>query len=163
MKRFLLAVLMVVVMAGSALATASSVTCTKYVPAYTDERHSNVAVLTVTWTADSGNASVTSTNILALSDCQYTRGYITRIVTNPGATGPTDDLTDVTLLDADGVDVTGGALQNRDNTDSEIAYCLAPDGATIVYPYVVDTLTLAVANNAVNSAVQAVVIYIEMD
>ncbi len=46
------------------------------------------------------------------------QGFITRVVTNPGATAPTDDY-DLTLLDEDGVDVLDSLGLNRDTATSE--------------------------------------------
>lgn len=46
------------------------------------------------------------------------RGTIMRVVTNPGATAPTDDW-DMTLPDSDGVDLFAGQGANRDTANSE--------------------------------------------
>ena len=46
------------------------------------------------------------------------KGFIVRVVTNPGTTTPTDNY-DITLLDEDGVDVASGYLADRDQTNSE--------------------------------------------
>lgn len=64
-----------------------------------------------TWTSDaSGNATGTTGNAID--------GEIVRVVTNPGATAPSDNY-DVVITDADGVDVLGGAGANRDTANSE--------------------------------------------
>jgi len=53
------------------------------------------------WTTDSANG-----------------GIIYRLITNPGATAPTDDY-DVTILDDDGYDVLMGAGADRDTANTE--------------------------------------------
>jgi hypothetical protein len=56
------------------------------------------------------------------------RGFIRKIETNPAGTGgtiPTDNY-DITLLDADGVDVAAGSLADRDSTTSEVVIPAAP-------------------------------------
>jgi hypothetical protein len=51
-------------------------------------------------------------------DTKPISGELLRFVTNPGATAPTDNY-DVTLLDADGVDVLGTQGTDRDTANSE--------------------------------------------
>jgi hypothetical protein len=84
-------------------------------------------------------------------------GWVMYVITNPGSTGPTDDY-DITLTDDDGVDIMGGALLNRDITNSEQA---APLIATGYYRdrYVSGPLTLTITNNSVNNATTVVTIY----
>lgn len=48
------------------------------------------------------------------------RGWVFLAETNPGTTAPTDDY-DIVLTNANGVDVMGGALLNRDETNTERA------------------------------------------
>lgn len=63
------------------------------------------------WTSDaSGDVSGTDTKPIS--------GEILRVVTNPSATAPSDNY-DVVINDADGVDVAGGVLANRDTSNSE--------------------------------------------
>lgn len=64
-------------------------------------------------------------------------GYIVRVVTNPSATAPTDDY-DITITDADGVDVMAGALANRDTANSEQVIPSDP-------PYVNSELTVNIS------------------
>lgn len=94
--------------------------------------------LKFTWTADAAAATVPATASLSFN------GFIYQCDTNPGSTAPTDDY-DITLVNADSVDVMGGALLNRDESTSERAY---PSNT----PYVTGGVTFTLANNAVNSA-----------
>ncbi len=63
----------------------------------------------ITWTSATDGSVVQSFDI---------DGAIMRMVTNPGATAPTDDY-DITLVDADGVDLLAGEGANRDTSTSE--------------------------------------------
>ena len=45
-------------------------------------------------------------------------GALVRMATNPGATAPTDNY-DITLVDADGIDLLAGEGANRDTSTSE--------------------------------------------
>lgn len=79
--------------------------------AITYSRQRGIGKVVWTWTSDaSGNVSGTDTESLA--------GEILRVVTNPGATAPSDDY-DLTITDADGVDLLVGVGANRDTANSE--------------------------------------------
>ena len=79
----------------------------------TYQRHRTVRRVVWSWTSDaSGDASGVDTMELS--------GEILRIVTNPGATVPTD-LYDIVINDEDGLDVAEGLLANRSATNSEEA------------------------------------------
>src|SRR5688500_13762736 len=66
--------------------------------------------IVVDWTSDTdGTGSVSISNLY---------GWLVRLVTDPGATAPTDDY-DLTLVDEDSVDVLAGAGLNRDTANSE--------------------------------------------
>ena len=63
----------------------------------------------ITWTSsDTGDATGTVT----------LDGAIVRVVTNPGATAPTDNW-DLTIIDADGIDILATEGLNRDTATSE--------------------------------------------
>ncbi len=110
-----------------------------------------VVKLTYTWTADASNGSVPATASERDID-----GYVFLVITNPGATAPTDNY-DITLTDNDSCDVMGGELANRDTSVSEQA---APGvGSTYGSRYVQGPLTLNLSNNSVNSAVGTTVVY----
>ena len=66
------------------------------------------------------------------------RGFIVKVDTNPGATAPTDNY-DITLTNADSVDVMEGALANRDTANTEQVIPSDP-------PYIDSELTLNIAN-----------------
>ena len=55
------------------------------------------------------------------TDTRAISGQAVRWVSNPGATAPTADY-DVTVLDADGVDVAVGVLADRHTSNSEAAF-----------------------------------------
>jgi hypothetical protein len=109
-------------------------TCTV---AYTNPTRS-VRLATVTCTAASDDATYPSTTILLGT------GWIYLAETNPGSTGPTDNY-DMVVNNTAGVDVMGGALMNRDISNTERA-------TPALSGWVDGPLTLVVTNNAVNSA-----------
>lgn len=149
MKRILAlaAVLALAVFAADARAAGSvSQTITK--------QPGGVSVLTFTCTADSSGGSYPST---ATTVPIY--GYVFLVVTNPGSTAPTDNY-DIVLNDADGIDVMGGMLANRDTSTSEQAVPKIDSTNSIYGPrYVGSTLTLVITNNSVNSAGTVVSVY----
>lgn len=75
-------------------------------------------------------------------------GEILRVVFVPGAGGvQPSDLYDVTLLDADGLDVLAATGANRSNANKSQACPLIGDGTTTDKPIAVDgPLTLTIAN-----------------
>lgn len=109
----------------------------------------------LSWTADaSGN--VTSSNI---ASCNV-NGHVLFVVTKPGSTAPTDNY-DLTIVDADGVDIMGGELANRDTVNSEQA--MPKMGSSYGKRFVKGGLILTVSNNAVASASGDVKLYIGTD
>lgn len=108
--------------------------------------------IVATITADAADASVPDTVLPAFE------GRLLALATNPGATAPTDNY-DVTIEDQHGHDVLEGVGANRDTTATEkvpVVY-----SGTGTHPVVdeADTLTLKVANNAVNAALIVVTLY----
>lgn len=95
--------------------------------------------------ADASDASVPATALPAIE------GRLVAIATNPGATAPTANY-DITVEDQHGADVLQGCGLNRHTTNSERAAVV--HASSSVHPVVgrQDTLTLKIANNAVNSA-----------
>jgi hypothetical protein len=92
----------------------------------------------VAWTSDgSGNATQTVT----------LNGVIVAVVTNPGATAPTDNY-DVTCPDADGRDVFmgGGADRDTANTENFVPLATGSDGTTKMPVAVAGSHTLTIAN-----------------
>lgn len=101
------------------------------------------------WTAAS-NGSVTST----AGPSVY--GYIVLVVTDPGATAPTDDYT-ITLTDPNSVDVMGGALADCDESNTE--QWLPKIGNIYGSRFVNGPLTLNISDNTEDSATGVVYVY----
>lgn len=85
-------------------------------------------------------------------------GRLLAIETNPGSTAPTDNY-DIAITDGEGHDVLQGVGQNRDTTNTERAPIVHT--GTSIHPVVDegDVLTMAITNNAVNSAGLTVILY----
>lgn len=117
----------------------------------------NIRSLVYTCTADAANAAFPTQALPAIE------GRLLDLVTNPGATAPTNAY-DVTVEDQHGHDVLEGVGANRDGAAPGSA---ATEKVPVVYsgtslhPTVdeADTLTLKLAGNSVNSAVTVVQIY----
>jgi len=107
----------------------------------------NRGLIVMEWdvTTAAGGTIVNDTTSAAITNA--IRGYyVVLVVTNPGATAPTDDY-DLTILDAQGVDIMGGKLADRDETNTEQ---VVPEINSTAVPRVVDgalTLTCASAGN----------------
>lgn len=119
---------------------------------------SNFYVLTISWTADAAAATVPATALITTGvGSRGTSGFIiTQVITNPGSVAPTDNY-DITLVDADGFDIMGGALVDRDTANTERAV------PAVVNAIIPGTVTFTLANNAVNSATGTVMIYLSAD
>jgi hypothetical protein len=81
----------------------------------TEETFGTVKKITCAWTSEDGGGSAgkaqkTTTNIYS--------GEIIRLVTDPGATAPSDDY-DVYVYDEDGMDVLMAAGKDRDTSTTE--------------------------------------------
>jgi len=108
------------------------------------------------WTTDSVGGAIADAT--AAGEINKTTGYytgiVTRLITDPGATAPTDNY-DVTILDDDGYDVLMGAGVDRDTANTEqklesvLGVCLN------------SRLRLNIAN-AGNSKVGVVILYIRV-
>jgi hypothetical protein len=87
-------------------------------------------------------------------------GRLLALETDPGSTAPTDNY-DLTITDANGLDVLQGVGANRHTTTTQMAAIVF--SGTSVHPPVAmgDTLTLNVTNNSVNSATFTVKLYVE--
>lgn len=119
--------------------------------------HMGVRCLTFTWTASASDGTLTNAAISA-SQAKVLAGLKAFLaVTNPGATAPTASY-DIEILDADGIDIFGAALNNRSATLSEQA---RPDMTTLAGERLVDggLLTFALTNNSVNSATGVCKVY----
>lgn len=75
--------------------------------------NSSIRIMTATWESDAaGDVNGTTSCDIPIN------GYIYMVITDPSADAPTDDY-DIVLNDADGADVMGGQLANRDTSVSE--------------------------------------------
>ena len=125
----------------------------------THTKRGPIGLITLTCTADSGDATFPATPLVTKFS-----GELIRMVTNPGATGPTN-LYDLTLDDADGIDVLYGAGDNlliatTEDNPNVVTETAASKGYQMHPPIsVADTLTLTITNNSVNSAVVVVKLY----
>ena len=134
-------------MAGSS----STLTSDEIVEVGLGSRARRIRKLTIDLVGDSANGTMPT---LAIAG---TGGYITQALTNPGSTGPTDNY-DITLVHAEGGDVLGGALANRDIANSEIVDL---DPRPLMDTGVIYTLTIA--NTSVNDATLRIILYIDSD
>ncbi|MEN6375532.1 MAG: hypothetical protein ABFD75_12260 [Smithella sp.] len=132
----------------------SSVTQT-YTQVYSSEGPTNMSTLTLSWVSDDATGAVSATTTTAITD-QIAGKYIVLVVTDPGATAPTDDY-DITITDANGVDVMGGALANRDTANTEQALPLM---GTFGGPRPIATALTLNVTNAGNSKIGSVIIYL---
>jgi len=108
------------------------------------------AVYHIYWKADaSGNVPGATLNF---------QGFITKVVTKPGSTAPTDNY-DITCGDPldPSIDVFASAVTNRDQTVSEQAYPVAT-GATV--PVLASQCLLDVTGNSVNGADGDIEVYV---
>lgn len=96
----------------------------------------------VTWEADDATGAIANITIPASDLKKYKGAYLYRVITDPGATSPTDDY-DIVINDAYGYDIMEGALANRDEANTETVEVTIP---------VYGQLTAVFTNNSVNSA-----------
>lgn len=133
MKNFLLAVIITMVFVSTSFA-ASSVVVTK--GQYLDGENKTLLFTWIAHTDGSVTAQTTTTE-----ETNFIKGYyLCAAVTNPGGTAPADNY-DLTVTNADSIDLFGGALANRDESNSEYAVptiatgvkgCAFVDGALTV-------------------------------
>jgi len=118
---------------------------------------SNIYSLTLNWTA-AADGSVTSYTTAATI-----KGYIFTAVTNPdttaGGLAPTDDY-DITITNSQGIDLFGGALADRDSTNSENAVPLLTPGVYYT-PIANEKVIIGISNNSVNGAKGKLILYWE--
>ena len=131
---------------------------------YEVNRNTNVSTLTFTFTADSALATVPSTTTSTAITEAIAGLCIYEVITNPGATKPTDNY-DIVLNDADGVDMMGGTLADRDETNSERAVPLLMTtklGTEVPGCSLVNgAMTLVITNQNVPSATGTVKIFLK--
>lgn len=114
-----------------------------------------IGCVTLAIVADASDGSVPSTALVTKIS-----GRLLALETDPGATAPTSNY-DIVINDQNGIDVLQGVGANRHTSTTEkvpIVY-----STTSMHPPVAksDTLTMAVTNNSVNSALITVKLYYE--
>ncbi len=125
----------------------------------THSKRGPIGLITLTCTADAADGSYPAQALATKFS-----GELLRMVTNPGATAPTN-LYDVVLNDGDSVDVLYGAGANlltattEDNPIQVIADVTAK--GHLMHPpiSVEDVLTWTITNNSVNSAIIVAKLY----
>ena len=152
MKRIII-VLAILALASMAFAADSVVTVK------TDYVNDGIEVVTFTWLANTTTGTVPATSTgTAWPDPQTQKaGCIAKAVTNPGSTAPTDNY-DITLTDADAVDLMGGELANRDTATSEVA--VPKIDTTFGCSIVTGPFTLNISGQSVSAANGTVLVYI---
>ena len=124
---------------------------------YEDE---SVKTLTLEWTADAAAATVPNYSFTTIDKAFVSGWNLFMVVTDPGATAPTDNY-DITILDQYSVDVAGGELEDRDTTNTEQ---VVPSIGSAYGGRTIDggTVTVTVSNNAVNSASGKIILFFGM-
>jgi hypothetical protein len=92
----------------------------------------------VSWTSATGGAAT-----LSIPDMN---GWLIKIVTDPGATAPTDDY-DITLIDENSVDALQSLGLNRDTANTESTYTFVSGAPVPIYLSGTHTFTLANAGD----------------
>ena len=107
MRKFMLAILMVLVVVSSSVYAAESVTQSL-------QAGGQIQVLQMVWVTDSsGNLTATATGYPV-------EGFLMAVETVPSATAAPTTLYDVVLNNAQGLDMMGGALGDRSATAAEM-------------------------------------------
>jgi len=109
-------------------------------------------VLTLAWTGDASGGSMPAVSVVTAT-YGIEGWFLYSVETNPGATAPTDDY-DIVINDADGLDIAGGLLANRDTANTEMVSLRA---AAAGYPMVRGNLSVVITGNSVNSATGTVI------
>jgi len=144
MKRLLLALFLILILqtsvwaAGDVLINASSMQILG---------QQSRRIIILSWTADVAAATVPN-KVIDVSTYDVMGWYFFSAETNPGTTAPTDDY-DIVINDADGKDIAGGLLLNRDTSTTELV-CIGTSAHG--YPVVRGNLTFVLSNNSVSSA-----------
>lgn len=90
-------------------------------------------------------------------------GWVHKVVTNPGSTGPSANY-DIDFVDAEGtVDLMNGALQNRHTSNTEVVYpAVAGTVGTVssFHPLAAGNYTYTVTNTSVASATWLTQVYL---
>jgi hypothetical protein len=121
---------------------------------WTHHPQHEVSILIVTWVG----GTAPDTGLVPATTLPSFQGWVFQFITDPGTPAPTAAY-DITLPDANGLDVAGGTLIDRSATVTERSMPLV---ATSTYKaWWVDTaLTFTLTNNAVSAATGTLKIYI---
>ena len=124
--------------------------------AMTGSKHDGFVVVTITWQTAT-NGSLTATAFSDYIEKEIQGMYCIMAVTNPGSTAPTDNYA-IVLNDADGCDIFGGELNNRDTATSEQA---VPKMGNVygARPILTSSLTFTLTGNSVNTALGTCAFY----
>jgi len=98
--------------------------------------------VTVAWTSDASGDATATLNL---------HGFLIKVITDPSATAPTDNY-DLTLV-ADGIDMLGGLLADRDTANTEMVYPVVTNASTPIFLAGDHTFTIANAGNAKSGTV----------
>ena len=119
------------------------------------EKQRTIRKLAISWTADDATGSIPKLTISNVG------GYVIKVVTDPGATAPTDNYDIALEGDTDTtVDHFAGALQNRDTANTECAYPAASGAATPVWLDPSLSYKVSLSGNVVNSATGTITLYL---
>jgi hypothetical protein len=148
MKRILIVSIVLLLLAWCSVARA--VECTQSLVGIRDHQTQIVGkyALTFVCTASSSDATYTPTPISAANLARLATFFLYRAETAPGSTPPQDQY-DITVVNANGVDVVGALLMNRSRTSVQDVL-LAP--ASGYYQIGSSGLTVTPTGNNVNSA-----------
>ena len=111
MKKLILGVIITLLIASTSWAT-DAMTVTPF-----DYKDDNLRVIKVDWI---DSPALTLNSQYSGIDSWIEGWYLFKVQTKPGGTTPDDDY-DITITDAEGHDVMGGELVDRDETNSEEA------------------------------------------
>ena len=104
---------------------------------------SGIRLFQVSYTTGTGG----DINLFTCSTGKPITGWILLVETDPGATAPTDNY-DITLLNANGRDVMGGALTNRDTANTEAVLPLLNGNYSAVWNEGPLTITVTAAGDS---------------
>lgn len=115
---------------------------------------SDVHKLTVDWTAGTDSTFTDYETLTTIT------GYVIQAITYTDSTGvgeyPADNY-DIKVKNSDGVDIFGGALQNRDEKTPEIAYPLS--GSLAATPFIDSKATIVIEGLDKASVKGTIIIY----
>jgi len=128
---------------------------------YENIPNANMRTVTLTWVADAIAATVPNYSFTA-TDLAFVKGwYLYSVETDPGpgATAPTPAY-DITILDAHSMDLMGGELADRSDSDTEWEYP-KPNTTAYLFPFLDGSaITVTVSNNVVVSATGVIKIFL---